>query len=77
MLGSTILEQVLVVEFVVHNQMCDNCHRREASDFWRAVVQIRQKVKFVSTVVTVVNICPILCLRQLKRRHCFTWNSLF
>ena len=24
--------------------MCDECHRREAKDFWRAVVQVRQKV---------------------------------
>ena len=23
--------------------MCDDCHRREAKDFWRAVVQVRQK----------------------------------
>ena len=44
-LGSAILQQVFVVEFVVHHQMCDECHRRQAQDFWRAVVQIRQKVR--------------------------------
>ena len=44
-LGSAILQQVFVVEFVVHHQMCDECHRRQAQDFWRAAVQIRQKVR--------------------------------
>ncbi len=43
-LGSAILQQVFVVEYVVHHQMCNECHRREAADFWRAVVQVRQKV---------------------------------
>ncbi|CAG2197188.1 NMD3 [Mytilus edulis] len=33
------------VEFNVKNHMCDDCHRVEAKDFWRACVQIRQKVK--------------------------------
>ena len=32
------------MEYIVHYQMCDECHRREAKDFWRAVVQVRQKV---------------------------------
>ena len=35
---------MVVVEYTVHDQMCDECHRREAQDFWRAVVQVRQKV---------------------------------
>jgi len=43
-LGSTILQQTFIVEFVVQGQMCDDCHRREAKDFWKAVVQVRQKV---------------------------------
>ena len=37
-------QQTFVVEFVVNYQMCDDCHRVEAKDFWKAVVQIRQKV---------------------------------
>ena len=32
------------MEYVVHHHMCEECHRREAQDFWRAVVQVRQKV---------------------------------
>lgn len=43
-IGGTILQQVFVVEFTVNNQMCSDCHRVEAKDFWKAVVQVRQKV---------------------------------
>ena len=42
--GGAILQQTVVVEFIVNGQMCDDCRRREAKDFWRAVVQVRQKV---------------------------------
>lgn len=41
--GGIVLQQVFIVEFVVQNQMCDDCHRTEAKDFWRCLVQIRQK----------------------------------
>ncbi|CAG9809837.1 unnamed protein product [Chironomus riparius] len=41
--GGIVLEQVFVVEFVVNNQMCDDCHRHEAKDFWKCMVQVRQK----------------------------------
>lgn len=44
-LGGTVLQQVFVVEYVVHNQMCDACHRTEAQNFWRALVQVRQKAE--------------------------------
>ena len=43
-MNATILQQVFVVEFVVQGQMCGDCHRREAKDYWKALVQIRQKV---------------------------------
>ena len=42
--SGAILQQVFVVEYVVHGQMCDECHRREAKDYWNSVVQVRQKV---------------------------------
>jgi len=48
-LGSTILQQTFIVEFQVQGQMCDDCHRREAKDFWKAVVQVRQKVPHKKT----------------------------
>ena len=42
--SGAVLQQVFVVEYIVANQMCDACHRREAKDTWNAVVQARQKV---------------------------------
>ncbi|XP_046396883.1 60S ribosomal export protein NMD3 [Ischnura elegans] len=42
-LGGAILQQVFIVEFTVNHQMCDDCHRTEAKDFWKALVQVRQK----------------------------------
>eukprot|EP00118_Oscarella_pearsei_P013320 m.105562 g.105562 ORF g.105562 m.105562 type:complete len:501 (+) comp37230_c0_seq10:145-1647(+) len=47
--GSTILQQVFLVEYVVHYQMCSECQRRQASDFWQAVVQLRQKINHKKT----------------------------
>lgn len=44
MLSGAILQQIFIVEFTVNSQMCEDCHRVEAKDFWRALVQIRQKV---------------------------------
>ncbi|KAF7991318.1 hypothetical protein HCN44_002880 [Aphidius gifuensis] len=41
--GGTVLEQVFIVEFIVNHQMCDDCHRTEAQNYWRASVQVRQK----------------------------------
>lgn len=42
-MGGATLQQVFVVEFTVAYQMCNECHRSEAQDFWRASVQVRQK----------------------------------
>ncbi|KAF5284483.1 hypothetical protein FQA39_LY17018 [Lamprigera yunnana] len=42
-LGGAMLQQVFVVEFIVNHQMCTDCHRSEAQDYWRASVQVRQK----------------------------------
>lgn len=53
-LNSTILQQQFTVEYVIHHQMCDECQRREAKDYWKAVCQVRQKVKF-STSGLVIN----------------------
>ncbi|KAG0724939.1 60S ribosomal export protein NMD3 [Chionoecetes opilio] len=38
-----ILQQDFIVEYVIAGQMCDDCHRVEAKDYWKAVVQVRQK----------------------------------
>lgn len=44
-MGGAVLQQVFVVEFTVSNQMCEDCHRTEAKDFWRCVVQVRQRAE--------------------------------
>ena len=35
--------QAYIVEFTLLNQMCDDCHKVEAKNYWRACVQVRQK----------------------------------
>lgn len=47
--GGAILQQIFVVEYVVNGNMCDDCHRREAKDFWKALVQVRQKAQHKKT----------------------------
>jgi len=42
--AGTILQQAFVVEYVIENFTCENCHRVAAKDTWQAVVQLRQKV---------------------------------
>ena len=42
--NGAVMQQSFIVEFVVNNQMCDECHRVEAKDYWRSCVQVRQKV---------------------------------
>lgn len=55
-----ILQQVFIVEYVVHHEMCLNCHRKEAKDTWTAVVQVRQKATHKKT---------FLYLEQLIVKH--------
>ncbi|CAF97404.1 unnamed protein product [Tetraodon nigroviridis] len=66
-LNGAILQQVFVVEFVVQNQMCDDCHRVEAKDFWKAVVQVRQKTSHKKT---------FYYLEQLILKHKLHSNAL-
>lgn len=42
-MGGTVLQQTFIVEYVIQHQMCDACHRSEAQDYWRALVQVRQR----------------------------------
>ncbi|XP_071697369.1 uncharacterized protein [Rutidosis leptorrhynchoides] len=44
-LNGAVLEQAYMVEYVVHDQMCDSCSRGQANpDQWVAAVQLRQHV---------------------------------
>ncbi|CAH0725297.1 unnamed protein product, partial [Brenthis ino] len=42
-MGGAVLQQSFLVEYVIQHQMCDACHRSEAQDYWRALVQVRQR----------------------------------
>jgi nonsense-mediated mRNA decay protein 3 len=41
--GGAVLQQTCMVEFTVANQICDDCQRVEAKDYWKCVVQVRQR----------------------------------
>lgn len=49
--GGDTLKQVFEVEYVVSTQMCDLCHRIEAKDFWKAKVQVRQRLAHKKTLL--------------------------
>lgn len=66
-MNGAILQQVFVVEFVVQAQMCGDCHRVEAKDFWKAVVQVRQKTVHKKT---------FYYLEQLILKHSLHQNTL-
>jgi nonsense-mediated mRNA decay protein 3 len=59
-LGGTTLQQVFVVEYTVTNQMCNDCHRTEAKDFWTCIVQVRQKA---------INKKTLFYLEQMMLKH--------
>lgn len=59
-LTSAVLQQSFIVEFVIQNQMCEDCRRAEAKDYWRACVQVRQKCDFKKT---------LFYLEQLVLKH--------
>jgi nonsense-mediated mRNA decay protein 3 len=59
-LGGTVLQQVFVVEYTVQNQMCNDCHRTEAKDFWTCIVQVRQKA---------INKKTLFYLEQMILKH--------
>ncbi|KAK9304245.1 hypothetical protein QLX08_004249 [Tetragonisca angustula] len=42
-MSGAILQQVFIVEYTINHQMCNDCHRTEAKDYWRALVQVRQR----------------------------------
>uniref|UniRef100_A0A8C4ZB72 60S ribosomal export protein NMD3 n=1 Tax=Gadus morhua TaxID=8049 RepID=A0A8C4ZB72_GADMO len=66
-MNGAILQQVFVVEFTIQYQMCDDCHRVEAKDFWKAVVQVRQKTSHKKT---------FYYLEQLILKHKLHTNAL-
>lgn len=59
------LKQIFEVEYVVSTQMCDLCHRIEARDFWKAKVQVRQRLAHKKT---------LLYLEQLLSKNLHQFN---
>jgi len=43
-LNGTILQQSFIIEYVVSNMMCPDCHKVEANMLWSACAQVRQRV---------------------------------
>ncbi|XP_046962888.1 60S ribosomal export protein NMD3 [Vanessa cardui] len=66
-MGGTVLQQTFIVEYVIQHQMCDACHRSEAQDYWRALVQVRQRANNRKT---------FYYLEQLILRHKAHVNTL-
>lgn len=65
--GGATLQQVFIVEFTTTNQMCDDCHRTEAKDFWKCLVQVRQRSENKKT---------FYYLEQLMLKHKAHENTL-
>ena len=77
MINSAILEQTFLVEFVVFNQMCTDCQRKETNDFWKAVVQVRQKV-IVSNMMTDRQTDKLADVtKSILYVHCSMTNGIF
>ena len=47
--GGAVLQQTCVIEFQVVNQICEDCQRVEAKDYWKCVVQVRQRAQHKKT----------------------------
>jgi nonsense-mediated mRNA decay protein 3 len=41
--SGALLQQTCVIEFQIVNQICEDCQRVEAKDYWKCVVQVRQR----------------------------------
>jgi nonsense-mediated mRNA decay protein 3 len=48
-MNGTILQQAIVIEFVIRNQQCKDCEKSYTEAGWHAVVQIRQRVSHKRT----------------------------
>lgn len=58
--GGVNVQQSVIVEFVLHNQQCDDCKKVYTPHTWTALVQVRQKVPHKRT---------FLFLEQILLKH--------
>ncbi len=47
--SGALLQQTSVIEFQIVNQICDDCQRVEAKDYWKCNVQVRQRATHKKT----------------------------
>lgn len=47
--SGALLQQTTVVEFQIVNQICEDCQRVEAKDYWKCNVQVRQRATHKKT----------------------------
>eukprot|EP01126_Amoeba_proteus_P049039 TRINITY_DN5707_c0_g1_i14.p1 TRINITY_DN5707_c0_g1~~TRINITY_DN5707_c0_g1_i14.p1 ORF type:complete len:491 (+),score=86.45 TRINITY_DN5707_c0_g1_i14:170-1642(+) len=62
----TILQQTFIVEFIVQNFFCPDCHRIEAKDTWDSVAQVRQHVDHMRTFLWLEQ----MILKYKANTHC-------
>jgi len=48
-MGGAVLQQIFTVEYTTASQICDECRRADAKDYWKALVQVRQKADHKKT----------------------------
>jgi len=41
-MGGAVLQQVFTVEYTIVSQMCDECRRADAKDYWKALVSFTE-----------------------------------
>jgi nonsense-mediated mRNA decay protein 3 len=49
---ATILQQSFIIEYIIQNFYCPDCHKIQADDTWTAVAQVRQHVCIVFLTLT-------------------------
>lgn len=81
-MGGAILQQVFIVEYTIANQMCDDCHRSEAQDYWRALVIFLLPLYSMfyffknSPIIDNAEYCRFKFARKQKtKNHSIIWNN--
>lgn len=65
-LNSVILQQVVIIEYVINNMFCTDCHKVEAHNTWGSVLQVRQRVKHKRTFLWLEQVI----LKHTAHEHC-------
>lgn len=47
--SGAVLQQQFVIEFTIQHQLCDDCHRVEAKDYWNSLIQVAFLIVFLET----------------------------